>query len=285
MSHPQPQLKADAKGAGATALLLQSSLPILMLRGGNVVLRGGTNAPMAPQADYVVHVSTPGLARFLPPGDAVATRLVCRGVMPRGGGEISVECSRGDAELPFVPVDLVERGEVAEVGGVAWAVGSIPAKVAQRIAAGAAKAFSAAGVGSAKLECEIDVGNGAGGNGCGVVLWARTTTGMLLGADALGERGVSAEKVGAKAARALTAELAHGGVVDSHMQDQLLVFMALASGRSRVNIGTAPPTEHTRAAMAIVESLSPARFTLTTTEAGLRILECNPVGGGDAPMA
>jgi len=48
----------------------------------------------------------------------------------------------------------------------------------------------------------------------------------------LAERGVKAEDVGRIAAEALLEALAAGGCVDEWLQDQLVVFMALADGRS-----------------------------------------------------
>ena len=62
------------------------------------------------------------------------------------------------------------------------------------------------------------------------------------------------------------------------MQDQLVVFMALGSGTSRVLCGA--PTLHTRTAIAVAEQLSAARFTLSKLE-GLGstwLMEC--VGAG-----
>lgn len=53
------------------------------------------------------------------------------------------------------------------------------------------------------------------GDGGSIVLVAETSTGCLLGASALTERGVSAEAVGAMAARDLLEELRSGAAVDS----------------------------------------------------------------------
>jgi RNA 3'-terminal phosphate cyclase (ATP) len=45
------------------------------------------------------------------------------------------------------------------------------------------------------------------------------------------EKGVRAEDIGRIAAESLLEALATGGCVDEWMQDQLIVFMAMASGR------------------------------------------------------
>lgn len=47
----------------------------------------------------------------------------------------------------------------------------------------------------------------------------------------LAEKGVRAEDVGRIAAESLLEALATGGCVDEWLQDQVIVFMAMASGR------------------------------------------------------
>lgn len=51
---------------------------------------------------------------------------------------------------------------------------------------------------------------------------------ILLGAAGLGQRGVSAEDVGQRAAAELMDALGSGACCDEWLQDQLVVFMALA---------------------------------------------------------
>lgn len=76
---------------------------------------------------------------------------------------------------------------------------------------------------------EID---GAHGEGGGILLVAQCAH-TLLGASALAQRGVPAERLGAAAALALRAALESGATLDVHAADQLLVYMALATGPSR----------------------------------------------------
>ena len=61
------------------------------------------------------------------------------------------------------------------------------------------------------------------------------------------QQGVAGAAVGVAAAEALLRELAHGGAVDEHLADQLVVFMALAAGRSRLLTG--PLSMHTQTAL------------------------------------
>lgn len=60
------------------------------------------------------------------------------------------------------------------------------------------------------------------------------------------------------------------------MQDQLIIFMALASGTSRIVCGQL--TLHTRTAIAVAEQLSTAKFTTRRLPTGAWLIECFGAG-------
>ena len=64
------------------------------------------------------------------------------------------------------------------------------------------------------------------------------------------------------------------------MQDQLIIFMALAQGTSRMSCGE--PTLHTRTAMTVAEMLTAAKFAVKPPKGEVQhwLLEC--VGAGIA---
>jgi len=88
-----------------------------------------------------------------------------------------------------------------------------------------------------------DVGNK--GSGSGIVLWAETDTGCVLGGSGLGSKGVDPTTVGRDAADELIKAIKGGGCVDEYLQDQVIIFLALAKGRSTVKTGL-PLTLHTQ---------------------------------------
>lgn len=100
------------------------------------------------------------------------------------------------------------------------------------------------------------------GVGCGILILATTSTGCLIAGSSLGEQGKPAEKVGEEAAAELIRNLGDGGCVDEYLQDQLIIFMALANGFSRVRCG--PLTLHTRTSIHFSEMLTGAKFTFQT---------------------
>lgn len=85
-------------------------------------------------------------------------------------------------------------------------------------------------------------------------LVAQTSTDCILGASALGKRKEKPEETGIKAAEMLLKSLEQNACVDEHIQDQLIVFMALAKGCSKIKMGTM--TLHTETAIYITEQLA-----------------------------
>lgn len=71
-------------------------------------------------------------------------------------------------------------------------------------------------------------------SGCGLCIVVETTTGLLLGSAVPGRRTLTAEETAAAAVTELEAALLSGACVDDWMQDQLIVFMGLADGESRM---------------------------------------------------
>lgn len=88
---------------------------------------------------------------------------------------------------------------------------------------------------------------------------AKTDKNIILGASALGKRGEQPFETGSKAAQELLNTLNSESTVDNHIQDQIIILMALAKGRSRVKVAEA--TLHTKTAIYVVEQLMNVSFT------------------------
>ena len=284
---------ADAETAGATMLMLQSALPCCCFsaQGTNgdvasrttpttLVLKGGTNVPFAPQYEYMEHVTLATMRRVL--GLDIAMALTRRGCFPRGGGEVTVEVGALRGPLPCF--EILERGRVVRIFGRVWASGRVAVQSVFRDvddacqhALGAHPALKSVPI---SLEPASASSSGGGSDGCGVVLWALTSTGCVLGASALLDKKATApaapQQVAAEAVRELAQELAHGGCVDAHLQDQLIVMMALAQGTSKLRAG--PLTLHTETAMYMCGLLTGATFSVTKEAA--EVTSAEEEGGG-----
>ncbi|OLS20507.1 MAG: RNA 3'-terminal phosphate cyclase, partial [Candidatus Thorarchaeota archaeon AB_25] len=98
------------------------------------------------------------------------------------------------------------------------------------------------------------------GPGSGIVIWAESEAGIRVGADALGDRGKSAERVGNEAVSQLVAEVSTGMAVDSHLCDMLIPYLAVASGSSK--IGVTSITSHLSTNIWAVEHILGTRIEL-----------------------
>eukprot|EP00771_Trimastix_marina_P002632 gnl/Trimastix_PCT/3774.p1 GENE.gnl/Trimastix_PCT/3774~~gnl/Trimastix_PCT/3774.p1 ORF type:complete len:388 (+),score=83.17 gnl/Trimastix_PCT/3774:56-1165(+) len=268
--------EADTRTAGSVALMLQAALPPLLFAPVpcTVTLRGGTNAAMAPPIDYCQLILQRVLSRF---GIQFDLDLCKRGFFPRGRGVVVARTT--PLESLLTPVDLFDQGHVVAVHGIAYAAGWRDAeKRAGRMASAARKELSKLRSPvqfPIDIEPVVDGPARAFGEGGGTLVYAETSTGCILCGNELLERGRTPEKCGAEAAKCLMTDIHSGACVDQHMQDQIIIFMALAAGHSRVRTG--PLTLHTQTAIHFAEQLSGAQFLVNPTPDGGAVIECEGV--------
>jgi RNA 3'-terminal phosphate cyclase len=103
-------------------------------------------------------------------------------------------------------------------------------KVAERQANAANKYLAAHGH-EAKIQVINDMSNPLQ-KGSSLMLWAKTSTGALLGGDAIGELRKPSEVVGREAAENLFKEIDSEATVDAHLADMLIPYVALVDGNS-----------------------------------------------------
>ncbi|MEM4920208.1 MAG: RNA 3'-terminal phosphate cyclase [Candidatus Nezhaarchaeales archaeon] len=223
----------DIGTAGSTTLVLQSLLPAAAFAPSrvNVEIIGGTNNPLAPPVDYVLHVLRPTVAKM---GYNFDINILRRGFYPKGGGIVRVSIT---PVAKLKSIRLEDIGRVKVIRGISYS-SRLPDHIAKRMADSASKVLKKAG-----FDTEIDLEILQPGHpkcalnpGCGIVLWAETSEGAILGSDSLGEVRKPAEKVGEEAATKLLEEIEVGATVDRHMADQLIVYMTLAEGRSLIKV-------------------------------------------------
>lgn len=294
------EFAADAGTAGATTLMLQAALPaILMLRPGRrtvLRLRGGTNVSFSPAADHAKLVLAPNLALM---GVGLSVDVARRGFHPEGGGELLVAVDAPDA---LRPLRLEEAEATAvKVVGVVCGRGELPATAERLVDALRSileRRFPGAAVDVAlDPKSRWDDGRGAGNGGgkggkggrggrgrkrargprsaVGVQLALTSSTGATLGADALEERRVDdpeglAERVVATLA---TRFAAAGGGVDDQTADQLALFLALASGESRLHF-PAPTCLHLETVVSLATRFTGERYDVTGLDPGETRLTC-----------
>ncbi len=246
------EFRVDVGTAGSVTLVLQAMLPAAVASGERcaIRLRGGTDVRAAPPVDYLDLVLLPLLRRV---GVRASLTVERRGYYPRGGGEVSVELEPVTTLAPWVadaagPVQRVEvRTHVAQ----------LPLHIAERMAQAAVAALPAGLPVSRHVEVlGPDRSSGPGG----AVLVRALAAATVLGAAEVAQRGVRAEQLGQAAGESVARDLAAGATVDGHAADQLLVFLALAGGESRLRVREV--SSHARTAMWLIERVLGARFAV-----------------------
>jgi len=265
---------ADTKTAGSCTLLAQVAIPCALYSqpgptGGAALhlhLRGGTDAAFAPPVGYLQHVLLP-LLRHLQ-GDRISLDLHRRGFNPLGGGLVELRVTPLPPGESLPPFCLTSRGKMRTVTILSYSGGSEVKATAELMAFAAAERLRKE-LPDVDVVTRIEHDADAKGSGCGIMLTAAFESGCLLSSNALGGgKRQSSESTGRKAAEVLLAELAHGGCVDRWAQDQLVVYMALAAGRSAFTCGQL--RMHTVTAIRIAEQLTAAAFTVKGPDGSVR---------------
>lgn len=233
----------DVGTAGSVTLVLQAALPAAFAV-GNVELRirGGTDVPMAPPADYFRTVFLRWIDRL---GGRSEFEILRRGYYPRGGGEVIVRIPEPARWRPLISDP---RPEPDRIEGAAH-IANLPEDIVARMASAAKKRL--ASYLSVRIHKEVLDSSRAEGPGGAISLWADAGE-TILGGNALAERGKRAEIVGDEAAAAILAELHSGATVDVHAADQLLPYLALANEPSSFLVREV--TEHMRSMMWLLGS-------------------------------
>lgn len=219
---------AQGGSAGAVTLILQAILwPLLFASSpSRIVLRGGTHVPFSPPFHYLTQVALPAFARL---GTRVELSLQAWGWYPAGGGQLTAVIH----PITHLQAATFAAHPIQQVNGLA-AVTNLPAHIPQRMARRAHNLLADAGL-QPSIQPLRETGRGPG---AGIMLWAEG-----VGATALGRKGLPADQVAETAVAQLRAFIDNKVAVDQYLADQLLIPMALATGRS--SFTTSRITRHT----------------------------------------
>jgi RNA 3'-phosphate cyclase len=221
------EIKAEIGTAGSIPLLLLTILPICAHVRDSVkvhVINGGTDVRFSPTINYMKHVLLPTLQLM----GLKATIDVKRfGYYPKGNGEVVLNV---EPSSELYPLSIDEFGEIQEIKGISVCTYLEKQKVAERQAQKATDILRKHGI-ETKIQVVNDKSNPIQ-KGSSITLWAKTTKGALVGADAIGELKKTSETVGKEAAERLLKEITTQSTVDIHLADMLIPYVALAKGNS-----------------------------------------------------
>jgi len=127
---------------------------------------------------------------------------------------------------PLPAVNLIHRGAVTSVRGRAYVAG-LPAHLARTMSAAATTKLVSAGINPDIIDITAvrEKDENVVGCGSGIVLWAETEGGCMLGGSAIGKKGLDLVDVGESASKDLLRNIEHGGCVDEYMQVRFGVLL------------------------------------------------------------
>ncbi len=240
----------DIGTAGNIGLLLQTLTPLLVFNNKSIILEviGGTETKWAPTIQYIKYVTYPLLNQM---GANLSLNVIRHGYYPKGGGLVTVETKSSKKLNNFV---LLDRGKIQSIH-VYSVCGSLPPHVAERQGRSGLNTLQYH-FPNVKVSMSYEsVKSPSPGSS---VTCIASCENSVMGKDALGEKGIRAEKVGELAAEKLLKSLKSGAPLDKYMADQILVFLALAEGESKVRVEEI--TDHCRTNIGVIEQILPVMF-------------------------
>ena len=265
----------DVGTAGPITLVLQTILPPLMFadKKSTITLIGGTDVNWSPSMDYFVNVILPQLNRFA----EIKVKIEKRGYYPKGQGKIIIKIKPTYSINKYpnfkkflttmkkedIAFDLSDQGKILFVKGVSHASKDLlSGDVAERQKKSAMNILN-------KLNCPIMIRTeytDSESTGSGITIFAgfsktdeiNQKNPVLIGSDELGEKGKRSEIVGENASKKLIEEIDNGAVCDSHLADNILPFLSIASGK----IKTSKITDHMRSNIYAIEKFLNVKFKI-----------------------
>ena len=237
----------DIGTAGSTTMLAMTVLPLALYAREPTthLISGGLFQDFAPSAFFLQQILLPLIGRS---GADVQAEILRPGYVPRGQGKLKITIKPLNA--PMDPIRLVEPGKATEVQGISLSSHLEEAKVSERMAEQCRNLLEKQGY-TTRISVRHD--KEAVQKGAALMLWAKTDSGSLLGADRAGKIGRSAEAVARHAVHCLLEDLHSGATVDRFAADQLILFAALARGSTRYRIPRI--TDHVQSNLWLVKTI------------------------------
>ncbi len=212
----------DVGTAGSIILIFQACILACLKSPKPITIKiiGGTDVKWAPTWDYFAQVFLPIIEKM---GVKVESELLKRGYYPKGGGE---------AKIKIYPVKKLkslklENPYYSKIEGIVH-TSNLPEHISRRMKHSALKVAVKNNIRSyiqVKTEDSFSPGTG-------ITLWCKSDK-TVLGSTLLGEKGLSAERVGENAAHQLIKDIKKKATLDSYTFDQILPYMVLAENRSK----------------------------------------------------
>ena len=241
----------DIGTAGSATMLAFTVIPLAFFAESpcHFSFTGGLFQDNAPSAFHMQRVLFPLVNRM---GGSVKLEVRRPGYVPQGQGRLEVRVN--PLEAPLHPLRLPRQGAVRQIRGISLASHLGAQRVGERIADGCRERLRKYGFAP---EMEILRDGSAVQKGAALHLCAETDVGCLIGADMAGKLGRSSEDMARATVEDLMEDIHTGATTDRHLADQVILFGALAAGRTEYVIPRL--TDHVESNLWLVEEIMGAR--------------------------
>ncbi|KAH7091640.1 RNA 3'-terminal phosphate cyclase domain-containing protein [Paraphoma chrysanthemicola] len=269
------EIRITQNTPGSINLVFQAILPFLLFSGASSPIRvrisGGTNVSNSPSHEYISEVLLPMLTHIGIPSSSVQlhSRGWSQGRTCVGSMTFTIKPLTG--KLPAF--SLVERGSITRVKAIIVAPRETERDFRDELELMFDKRASMIfGANTQDWDTDIMFEPSHHEKRYSLLLIATSSTGIKLGRDWLYDQAIRPGKsehiprtMVKQVSDELLGEIAHGGCVDEYARDQVVVFQALAEGKSRVDAGLKDGVNnrlslHTRTAMWVAEKMLGVKF-------------------------
>ncbi|MEM5798567.1 MAG: RNA 3'-terminal phosphate cyclase [Candidatus Aenigmatarchaeota archaeon] len=249
------RIEINIPTAGSIGLVLQVLQLACVYAPGpvEIVINGGADfGKFAPPIPWLQAVLLPLLKKM---GYEIEINSIRSGFYPKGGAITKIDIT---PVSKLSPIFLIEQGKFSFVKGISVAAQQLKQRmVAERQAVAASKFIEKEAGLKSKIDCAyVEAAN----PGSGIVLWAETDSGAVLGSSEVGQIGITAEQVGQSAAKSLIDDAKTGACIDRHAADQILPFLALANGKSIITVPQL--TSHAKTNMWVIKKFLNVDFSI-----------------------
>ncbi len=248
----------DIGTAGSATMLSQTILPLLLFANNpsTVEIIGGLFQDFAPAAHHLMHVVLPILKRM---NIDVSLEIIKPGYVPFGKGIIKLNIK--PVKNFIEPINFDNVGEIKEIKGVAISSNLKEAKVSERMAISFKEELHYLNI---YPDIELIYDETAHQKGASLTCWIKTSTNCLIGMDMAGKIGRSSEEIGKTVATRLMEDFKTNATVDRYTADQLILYCALAKGKSSYIIPKMTP--HLETNLWLIQTILKADYEINNNK-------------------
>jgi RNA 3'-phosphate cyclase len=251
--------------AGSITLILQTLALVASLAKITLDLEitGGTDVKWSPTINYFDKLV---LAAYRVLGISCSLSVKRRGYYPVGGGIVHF---RLEPPQKLNSVDILEKLDVQP--NVVSICSQLPKHVAERQLSSATNFLFSKGVRTNKIASFVEEANSAGSS---ILVYAIEEGRYLVGADAIGERGKPAERVGKECAQSFFKEYSSGAPIDHNLGDMFVPFLSTLEEKSTLRVSRL--TEHLTTNLHVTKMFVNQSYTVSQNRDGTATITIEP---------